>query len=52
MPQMMPLNWILLFMFFSIVLIMFNIMNYYMHFNKFSSKMPFSQKFKTLYWKW
>nr|ALO71116.1 ATP synthase F0 subunit 8 [Pselaphinae sp. 10 EF-2015] len=29
MPQMSPLNWIFLYMFFSMIFIMFNIMNYY-----------------------
>nr|UFZ13388.1 ATP synthase F0 subunit 8 [Madachauliodes sp.] len=30
MPQMAPLNWLFFFMFFSITLIIFNIMNYFL----------------------
>nr|AVN68156.1 ATP synthase F0 subunit 8 [Ectoneura hanitschi] len=29
MPQMMPLSWLLLFMFFSFVFLLFSFMNYY-----------------------
>nr|ASY98596.1 ATP synthase F0 subunit 8 [Ceratomantis saussurii] len=52
MPQMMPLNWLMLFSFFSILLIMFNVMNYYMFFNKTSSIMSMKTLTKTLIWKW
>nr|YP_010586215.1 ATP synthase F0 subunit 8 [Gumaga orientalis]UZZ43977.1 ATP synthase F0 subunit 8 [Gumaga orientalis] len=33
MPQMMPLNWILLYMFILIIFMIFFIMNYYIHIN-------------------
>nr|ASM82673.1 ATP synthase F0 subunit 8 [Rhombodera latipronotum]ASY98640.1 ATP synthase F0 subunit 8 [Rhombodera valida] len=52
MPQMMPLNWLMLFLFFSIMLIMFNVMNFYSSFNKISSLTSFKQKTTTLIWKW
>nr|YP_010166728.1 ATP synthase F0 subunit 8 [Oreodytes scitulus]QRV62832.1 ATP synthase F0 subunit 8 [Oreodytes scitulus] len=52
MPQMAPMNWLLLYIFFSVIFIMFNFMNYYsfliykkINFFKKSSK-------KNLYWKW
>nr|ASY98504.1 ATP synthase F0 subunit 8 [Acromantis hesione] len=49
---MMPLNWFMLFTFFSILLMLFNILNYYAPYNKsvsLSSKKP---SIKTLIWKW
>nr|QXF68455.1 ATP synthase F0 subunit 8 [Asiadodis yunnanensis] len=52
MPQMMPLSWMMLFSFFSILLILFNVMNYYMPINKNTSLNPFKMSKKTLYWKW
>nr|ASY98629.1 ATP synthase F0 subunit 8 [Iris polystictica] len=52
MPQMMPLNWFMLFMFFSTLLILFNIMNYYMTFNKPFLKPINKTSFKSLNWKW
>nr|YP_010460769.1 ATP synthase F0 subunit 8 [Tenodera angustipennis]ASY98356.1 ATP synthase F0 subunit 8 [Tenodera angustipennis]UUF67518.1 ATP synthase F0 subunit 8 [Tenodera angustipennis] len=52
MPQMMPLNWLTLFFFFSILLILFNVMNYYSSFNKASSRPLMKLSSKTLTWKW
>nr|ASY98238.1 ATP synthase F0 subunit 8 [Sphodromantis viridis] len=52
MPQMMPLNWLMLFCFFSILLILFNVMNYYTPYNKSSSLTSFKMMTKTLTWKW
>nr|AVE15648.1 ATP synthase F0 subunit 8 [Popa spurca spurca] len=52
MPQMMPLNWFILFSFFSILLILFNIMNYYAPFNKATSMSLTKTSVKTLIWKW
>nr|YP_010460067.1 ATP synthase F0 subunit 8 [Hierodula chinensis]UUC04267.1 ATP synthase F0 subunit 8 [Hierodula chinensis]UVU19745.1 ATP synthase F0 subunit 8 [Hierodula chinensis] len=52
MPQMMPLNWLMLFLFFSILLIMFNVMNFYSTFNKTSSLTPLKKMTTTLIWKW
>nr|YP_010166715.1 ATP synthase F0 subunit 8 [Oreodytes davisii]QRV62819.1 ATP synthase F0 subunit 8 [Oreodytes davisii] len=52
MPQMAPMNWLLLYIFFSVIFILFNFMNYYTFltykkinfFNKSSKKI--------LSWKW
>nr|ASY97992.1 ATP synthase F0 subunit 8 [Theopropus rubrobrunneus] len=52
MPQMMPLNWLMLFSFFSIVLILFNVMNYYTPLNKKSSLPQMKTKIKIMSWKW
>nr|YP_010460782.1 ATP synthase F0 subunit 8 [Statilia maculata]ARJ54742.1 ATP synthase F0 subunit 8 [Statilia maculata]ASY97888.1 ATP synthase F0 subunit 8 [Statilia maculata]ASY98150.1 ATP synthase F0 subunit 8 [Statilia maculata]UUF67531.1 ATP synthase F0 subunit 8 [Statilia maculata] len=52
MPQMMPLNWMMMFSFFSIMLIMFSILNYYTSYNKPTSlPIPKPAK-KILTWKW
>uniref|UniRef100_UPI0030017E87 ATP synthase F0 subunit 8 n=1 Tax=Arria brevifrons TaxID=2908858 RepID=UPI0030017E87 len=54
MPQMMPLNWFILYSFFTLMLITFNMMNFYISFNKLSSK--FNHKLtitiKKNFWKW
>nr|YP_009469734.1 ATP synthase F0 subunit 8 [Tropidomantis tenera]AVE15635.1 ATP synthase F0 subunit 8 [Tropidomantis tenera] len=53
MPQMMPLNWLMLFTFFSLMLLLFNVMNYYTPF-----KLPLTKSFtktmmkKSFSWKW
>uniref|UniRef100_UPI003002517D ATP synthase F0 subunit 8 n=1 Tax=Astyliasula major TaxID=2908877 RepID=UPI003002517D len=52
MPQMMPLNWLMLFMFFSILMILFNIMNYYIFINKNPSKIKPKMFMKIMTWKW
>nr|ASM82712.1 ATP synthase F0 subunit 8 [Creobroter elongata] len=52
MPQMMPLNWLTLFMFFSTMLILFNVLNYYVPYNK-NTALPLTKMIiKTLTWKW
>nr|YP_009648956.1 ATP synthase F0 subunit 8 [Acisoma panorpoides]QDA21649.1 ATP synthase F0 subunit 8 [Acisoma panorpoides]UKM30542.1 ATP synthase F0 subunit 8 [Acisoma panorpoides] len=38
MPQMAPMSWILLFLFFSIMLLMINMMNYYLFTPSINSK--------------
>nr|YP_009110136.1 ATP synthase F0 subunit 8 [Hydrobasileus croceus]AIW64831.1 ATP synthase F0 subunit 8 [Hydrobasileus croceus] len=53
MPQMAPMSWIMLFMFFSLMLVLFSIMNYYLY----SPKIPLMDKNKSLTikmknWKW
>nr|QVM79221.1 ATP synthase F0 subunit 8 [Dorcasomus pinheyi] len=51
MPQMAPLNWLSLFLFFILIFLMFNTMNYYMFMYKIKEKLP--SKMKLLYnWKW
>nr|YP_009469708.1 ATP synthase F0 subunit 8 [Amantis nawai]AVE15473.1 ATP synthase F0 subunit 8 [Amantis nawai] len=52
MPQMMPMSWITLFTFFSLILITFNVMNYYMPFNKSTLKKSIKFNTKMLVWKW
>nr|YP_010175640.1 ATP synthase F0 subunit 8 [Corythoxestis sunosei]QSL98900.1 ATP synthase F0 subunit 8 [Corythoxestis sunosei] len=53
MPQMMPINWIMLFMFFTLIFFYMFIFNYY-NFN-FSNKLSFKMvniKKNNLNWKW
>nr|YP_009241022.1 ATP synthase F0 subunit 8 [Shijimiaeoides divina]AMK46121.1 ATP synthase F0 subunit 8 [Shijimiaeoides divina] len=56
MPQMMPINWMLSYFFFICIFILFNIMNYYIFFNKnnfnYYIKNNNNKKNKILYWKW
>nr|AVE15547.1 ATP synthase F0 subunit 8 [Mantidae JZ-2017] len=53
MPQMMPLNWLTLFSFFSITLMLFNLMNFYSSFNKSTFKNNNKTMLnKNLIWKW
>nr|QNV11641.1 ATP synthase F0 subunit 8 [Platyptilia sp. DM741] len=52
MPQMMPINWILLFFFFIIIFIIFNMMNYYIFSIKFKSNKSKKLDNKMLVWKW
>nr|QRV62638.1 ATP synthase F0 subunit 8 [Stictonectes escheri] len=52
MPQMAPMNWIMLYMMFSIIFIIFNLMNYYIFITeKKIIKTNFFIK-KMLEWKW
>nr|UXP34513.1 ATP synthase F0 subunit 8 [Monolepta hieroglyphica] len=51
MPQMMPLNWLNLMIFFIMIFFMFNNLNYFNFLNK--SKSFHSKKISTKYnWKW
>nr|YP_009517339.1 ATP synthase F0 subunit 8 [Histia rhodope]AXO78690.1 ATP synthase F0 subunit 8 [Histia rhodope]UNO31874.1 ATP synthase F0 subunit 8 [Histia rhodope] len=54
MPQMMPINWILSLLFFILIFIMFNIMNYYIFNSKINNSniKSFPQKTNLLIWKW
>nr|YP_009469760.1 ATP synthase F0 subunit 8 [Schizocephala bicornis]AVE15738.1 ATP synthase F0 subunit 8 [Schizocephala bicornis] len=53
MPQMMPLNWMLLFVFFSVLLIYFNILNFYITYYKPKYKLQSYKAYnKTMNWKW
>nr|YP_010616665.1 ATP synthase F0 subunit 8 [Celastrina lavendularis]YP_010701141.1 ATP synthase F0 subunit 8 [Celastrina oreas]WAW79865.1 ATP synthase F0 subunit 8 [Celastrina lavendularis]WCI21382.1 ATP synthase F0 subunit 8 [Celastrina oreas] len=53
MPQMMPINWILSFIFFINIFILFNIMNYYIFYYKNNiNNNKILKKNKILYWKW
>nr|AVN68345.1 ATP synthase F0 subunit 8 [Euphyllodromia sp. Z257] len=52
MPQMMPMSWLMLFIYFSILIIMFNYLNYYIQI-KYPSKTIFNMKLmKVMKWKW
>nr|YP_010238876.1 ATP synthase F0 subunit 8 [Anoplophora horsfieldi]QTE20925.1 ATP synthase F0 subunit 8 [Anoplophora horsfieldi]QTV20877.1 ATP synthase F0 subunit 8 [Anoplophora horsfieldi] len=51
MPQMAPLNWLMLFMFFLFIFFTFNILNFY----SFNYNIKFSKKMKSILnynWKW
>nr|YP_009379696.1 ATP synthase F0 subunit 8 [Protegira songi]ARQ82109.1 ATP synthase F0 subunit 8 [Protegira songi] len=55
MPQMMPINWLFYFIFFLIIYLIFNIMNYYIFDKKIPNKNNnlFSPlKLKNFFWKW
>nr|YP_009317197.1 ATP synthase F0 subunit 8 [Stathmopoda auriferella]AOX13380.1 ATP synthase F0 subunit 8 [Stathmopoda auriferella] len=53
MPQMMPINWIISFIFFISIFIMFNILNYYNFNLKINLNNKNLEKKKIfLFWKW
>nr|UFZ13898.1 ATP synthase F0 subunit 8 [Neochauliodes umbratus] len=52
MPQMAPLNWLILFIFFIILFIMFNIMNYFTISPNPESSSSYNLKNYSLTWKW
>nr|URX53827.1 ATP synthase F0 subunit 8 [Glyptotermes sp. 13 AB-2022a]URX53853.1 ATP synthase F0 subunit 8 [Postelectrotermes sp. 2 AB-2022a]URX53866.1 ATP synthase F0 subunit 8 [Postelectrotermes sp. 2 AB-2022a] len=52
MPQMMPLSWMLLFMMFSMTLILFATMNYYTNIQKAKTTKKEKIPTKTMSWKW
>nr|UGB90508.1 ATP synthase F0 subunit 8 [Leptomantella tonkinae] len=52
MPQMMPLNWLMLSTLFSILLIIFAVMNYYCPFYKPSTKNFYKKSSYSMNWKW
>nr|UFZ13807.1 ATP synthase F0 subunit 8 [Neochauliodes bachmanus] len=52
MPQMAPLNWLILFIFFTILFIMFNIMNYFMTSPTPKLSSSYNLKNYPLTWKW
>nr|YP_010240498.1 ATP synthetase F0 subunit 8 [Chlorops oryzae]QTF87839.1 ATP synthetase F0 subunit 8 [Chlorops oryzae] len=53
MPQMAPINWLFLFILFSLIFLMFNMMNYFLML-PMSPKMKMKKIFfyKSLNWKW
>nr|AML26791.1 ATP synthase F0 subunit 8 [Scarabaeidae sp. BMNH 1274753] len=51
MPQMAPLNWLMLFIYFCMIFMIFNIMNYYM-FNYKIKNILFKKKKSIMNWKW
>nr|WAM61666.1 ATP synthase F0 subunit 8 [Athyma opalina] len=53
MPQMMPINWIFSFIFFIMIFITFNIMNYFIFNFKNINYIPQNKKMKNDFsWKW
>nr|AXS65463.1 ATP synthase F0 subunit 8 [Cucujoidea sp. 39 KM-2017] len=51
MPQMAPLSWLTLYMFFTMIFFMFNIMNYY-SFMYSTKSFQMNKKKMTYNWKW
>nr|QRV62396.1 ATP synthase F0 subunit 8 [Deronectes parvicollis] len=52
MPQMAPMNWLFLYMFFFVILIMFNFMTYYMFLLKNNNLSLNKINKKNYSWKW
>nr|YP_009995392.1 ATP synthase F0 subunit 8 [Ochthebius himalayae]QNP09808.1 ATP synthase F0 subunit 8 [Ochthebius himalayae] len=53
MPQMAPMNWIMLFFMFSIIFMLFNVMNYFsFKYNNLSPKQLNNPLYHKLSWKW
>nr|QNP10113.1 ATP synthase F0 subunit 8 [Ochthebius colveranus] len=52
MPQMMPLNWLMLFFFFSLVFMMINSLNYFSFLYQYPSKKSLNFKMLKINWKW
>nr|YP_010926079.1 ATP synthase F0 subunit 8 [Agrilus zanthoxylumi]WKF51808.1 ATP synthase F0 subunit 8 [Agrilus zanthoxylumi] len=51
MPQMAPMSWLILFLIFSLMLLIFNMLNYY-NFNYSPMKTSFKNFKKKINWKW
>nr|YP_008081543.1 ATP synthase F0 subunit 8 [Ascalohybris subjacens]AGK07587.1 ATP synthase F0 subunit 8 [Ascalohybris subjacens] len=52
MPQMSPLSWWLLFIYFIMLMILFSIMNYYIFFYTPQSSDSMKSEIKSMNWKW
>nr|YP_009485898.1 ATP synthase F0 subunit 8 [Paroster microsturtensis]AVZ66476.1 ATP synthase F0 subunit 8 [Paroster microsturtensis] len=52
MPQMAPMNWLFLYLFFSMMFILFNFMNFYIFLIKENNSMIKSMSMKFMNWKW
>nr|AVN67690.1 ATP synthase F0 subunit 8 [Blatta orientalis] len=52
MPQMMPLSWLLLYVFFFIMFMLFNFMNYFSHIPMKSLMEKKMINIKIMNWKW
>nr|AXS66233.1 ATP synthase F0 subunit 8 [Cucujoidea sp. 2 KM-2017] len=51
MPQMAPLSWLILFVYFLMIFIIYNVMNYYMFY--YSVKLNLmNKKMNSINWKW
>nr|AND96541.1 ATP synthase F0 subunit 8 [Caccobius nigritulus] len=51
MPQMAPINWLMLLFYFSLIFLMFNVMNYY-SFNYTIKSFYWKKSTQNLNWKW
>nr|YP_010446949.1 ATP synthase F0 subunit 8 [Chyliza bambusae]UTM10314.1 ATP synthase F0 subunit 8 [Chyliza bambusae] len=52
MPQMSPINWLSLFILFSLTFMLFNMMNYFLIIPSSSQSKTSSKSTKSLVWKW
>nr|AVN67939.1 ATP synthase F0 subunit 8 [Parcoblatta uhleriana] len=52
MPQMMPLSWLSLYIFFCLMLMLFNFMNYYSHVPTSETSKKKKINIKNINWKW
>nr|UPX88372.1 ATP synthase F0 subunit 8 [Leptogaster cylindrica] len=52
MPQMAPISWLNLFIIFSMTMIMFSVMNYYIYTIKHPQNSKKNFKINYFYWKW
>nr|YP_010946885.1 ATP synthase F0 subunit 8 [Sorineuchora formosana]WGO57642.1 ATP synthase F0 subunit 8 [Sorineuchora formosana] len=52
MPQMMPLSWLTLYLFFIIVFILFNTINFFINMPKINKTPSMKNIKKSLNWKW
>nr|YP_010446962.1 ATP synthase F0 subunit 8 [Chyliza chikuni]UTM10327.1 ATP synthase F0 subunit 8 [Chyliza chikuni] len=52
MPQMSPINWLNLFILFSLTFMLFNMMNYFLFIPSSSQSKTSSKSTKPLNWKW
>nr|AMW68037.1 ATP synthase F0 subunit 8 [Climacia areolaris] len=52
MPQMAPINWLTLFMYFTLLMIIFNSLNYFIFLYKVPSFQKQFNKLNSLNWKW
>nr|QRV62806.1 ATP synthase F0 subunit 8 [Neoporus sp. NHM-IR594] len=52
MPQMAPMNWIILYIFFSFMFIMFNFVNFYLFLIKNKYNQITDMKINLFSWKW
>nr|AML25909.1 ATP synthase F0 subunit 8 [Staphylinidae sp. BMNH 1274216] len=52
MPQMAPLNWLTLFIYFTMIFLLFNSLNYFSFMYANNLKIKITKKINKLNWKW
>nr|QNP10126.1 ATP synthase F0 subunit 8 [Ochthebius paradoxus] len=52
MPQMAPMNWLILFVMFTVIFLMFNTLNYFNFMHNFNVSMKFTKSKTKTNWKW